>query len=327
MIGQESEVTDDSNVEPVISTTHEEEEINNSNPAVDKYLLQARKAENLQNYLKAEKYANKVLKIVPGNYEAWFIKGKAAGFVSTLGNNRLKEAFDCFSNAVNNVLAKQRESFTTKLNIAIEKLCVTVITMPCDNFINKRSSDNLNIILAMFEEIKSYINEPFTTQSNLSKTRVLKSMGTILYDKAQVAYINHILTEYNNNGGNGKAQPEIWKEFITESYNCIALIDKAVESDPLDSAYVIPKYKMIITILDAICYSYTKSSQGDTTTYTLDPEKKGICYARIVDYHNKIKQFNPDYKIPQESGSFTRKIILIGVVLVIIYQVFKVFSK
>ena len=48
--------------------------------SIENYLKIAKSAYSSQNQVEAENYANKVIEIAPDNYEAWLIKGKAAGW-------------------------------------------------------------------------------------------------------------------------------------------------------------------------------------------------------------------------------------------------------
>ena len=57
-------------------------------PMIDNYLQMAQTALEADNKGEAETYANKIIEIDPENYQAWLIKGKSAGWQSTLQNPR-----------------------------------------------------------------------------------------------------------------------------------------------------------------------------------------------------------------------------------------------
>ena len=67
---------------------------------IDNFLLMAKSAYKGNNKAEAETFCNKILEIVPDHPQAWLIKGRAAGWQSTLVNIRLSEAINCFANAI-----------------------------------------------------------------------------------------------------------------------------------------------------------------------------------------------------------------------------------
>lgn len=67
---------------------------------VENYLALARNASIAGNYGEALNYYNKVLELEPTNYIAWYGKGEAVGWMSTVQTLRLNELFVCFENAI-----------------------------------------------------------------------------------------------------------------------------------------------------------------------------------------------------------------------------------
>ncbi|MDD6155329.1 MAG: TFIIB-type zinc finger domain-containing protein [Eubacteriales bacterium] len=70
--------------------------------AIDNYYKMAESAYKSSNQKEAEDYCNKIIEIEPNNYKAWLLKGKAAGWQSTLANLRIGEAANCFEKAITN---------------------------------------------------------------------------------------------------------------------------------------------------------------------------------------------------------------------------------
>jgi hypothetical protein len=85
---------------------------------VGKFLKIAEAALNHDNSGEAYDYANRALEIDPNNSRAWFIKGKAAGWSSSLLMPRHKEMIGAFSMAVEN--APEEEAQEIKLDAAVE---------------------------------------------------------------------------------------------------------------------------------------------------------------------------------------------------------------
>ena len=72
-------------IEGTVDVSGSTVKIDNSASAKNYYMM-AKSAYDAKNYLEAEKYCNKVIEIDPSTYNAWFIKGKTAGWVSTVQN-------------------------------------------------------------------------------------------------------------------------------------------------------------------------------------------------------------------------------------------------
>ncbi len=64
------------------------------------YLALARTASISRNYEEACGYYNKVLEVDPTNAIAWFGKGEAVGWLSTVQALRLEESLVCFQNSI-----------------------------------------------------------------------------------------------------------------------------------------------------------------------------------------------------------------------------------
>ena len=68
--------------------------------SIKNFYTMAVSAYEAENKAEAENYCNKIIEIEPENYEAWFLKGKAAGWQSTLAKLRIEESVQCFSKAI-----------------------------------------------------------------------------------------------------------------------------------------------------------------------------------------------------------------------------------
>ncbi|WP_260524190.1 tetratricopeptide repeat protein [Serratia sp. PL7] len=67
---------------------------------VDNYLALARSASMAGNHNEAIEYYNKVLEIQPNDFTAWFGKGQAAGWLSSIASFRFGEMLVGFENAI-----------------------------------------------------------------------------------------------------------------------------------------------------------------------------------------------------------------------------------
>ncbi len=78
------------------------------------WLTMAESALQAENYGESEMYATRILEVNPTHAHAWYIKGKSAGWQSTLGNIRLQESRTCFSNALQHTLEAERVAFAAE---------------------------------------------------------------------------------------------------------------------------------------------------------------------------------------------------------------------
>ena len=110
---------------------------------VSSYLMMAESALEVNNYMEAEEYANKVIEIEPQNPEAWFIKGKAAGWQSTLGKIRLSESVQCWGNVITysgDNCAKYQQLIADEMS----KLIKGVVLLKVDLFAKSPSNNTAN---------------------------------------------------------------------------------------------------------------------------------------------------------------------------------------
>jgi hypothetical protein len=78
-------------------------------PSVESLMAIAAAARESKNYEEAHQYYTKVLELDPTNFLAWFFKGEAAGWQSTLNNFRFGEICSGIENALKFVPQENRE--------------------------------------------------------------------------------------------------------------------------------------------------------------------------------------------------------------------------
>lgn len=113
---------------------------------IGNYLMMAGSAFNVENYKEAEEYANKVIEIDPQNAEAWFIKGKAAGYQSTLGKIRLSESVQCWVNTII-YSGNDRQKFQSAVSNEISKLEDAIILLKAETFAESPTESNMRDLL------------------------------------------------------------------------------------------------------------------------------------------------------------------------------------
>lgn len=100
---------------------------------IGNFLMMAKSAFEVKNYKEAEEYANKVIEIDPQNAEAWFIKGKAAGWQSTLSNIRLSESVQCWGNTIQHS-GNKRSKYQEEIANEISELDSIIVNLKAESF-------------------------------------------------------------------------------------------------------------------------------------------------------------------------------------------------
>lgn len=120
------------------------------------YYIIAENAYNASNSKEAESYCNRIIEIEPNNYKAWFLKGHAAGWQSTLTNIRLEESVNCFNKALENAPEDKVEEIKKTASDEILKMSFALITLCCDNYSKNGSVMNGNTIKNTVRAIIAY---------------------------------------------------------------------------------------------------------------------------------------------------------------------------
>lgn len=92
------------------------------------YYTMAESAYDVGNQKEAESYCNRIIEIDPNNYKAWLLKGRAAGWQSTLANIRVEESVNCFNKAIDNAPEDKVEEVKKAASDEISQLCLGYTT-------------------------------------------------------------------------------------------------------------------------------------------------------------------------------------------------------
>jgi tetratricopeptide (TPR) repeat protein len=133
-------------IEGTVDVSGSTVKVDNTAP-IENYFKMAESAYESSNQKEAENYCNKIIEIDPNNYKAWLLKGKAAGWQSTLGNIRVEESVNCFTKALDNAPEEEKSAIKKEASAEIENLSTALMKLCCNNFANFASHDNVNSIL------------------------------------------------------------------------------------------------------------------------------------------------------------------------------------
>ena len=151
--------------------------------AIGNYLDMARNAQDAGNQAEADAYCNRIIEMDTNNWEAWFIKGKAVGWQSTLANVRIPESINAFSKALENCPEEKKEELGEECRSELERLQIALLelrmkgfqTHPNERDINGLTSDANTILhttLNFFLKSGLVVNSP---ESKLKYARIINN--------------------------------------------------------------------------------------------------------------------------------------------------------
>lgn len=222
--------------------------VNPNQTQIDNMLLLATNAFEAGNLKEAESYCNQVIALDAMSYKAWFLKGKAAGWQSTLASLRITEAAHSFGQAIDFAPEEEKEDVKEQTMEELQKLGIACITLRKDKFVKYPDK----------EELEGFDHDQKELLSALS---VLLSKGTVVdIPEEYQEQISTLMYKAGDEGFsmardqfNSKSRPDRndFSRTIEAADNCAELITKSMTISH-DEEAMIPKYEKIISI-----YKYT----------------------------------------------------------------------
>lgn len=264
---------------------------------IDKYYNMAQNAYDADNKREAEEYCNKILEIDNNHYKAWLIKGKAAGWQSTIAKLRIDEAINCFSKAVDN--APQDEVEELKKHVASETnaLCAALISLCCKNFMSLPSKDNADNIIGAALLMKR-VSLSLLSKCGAKTSDISKLLASSISSTAITSWNNTVLPEYS---GDDHPSKFVWERFIERGDAILSLVKIAISLCDDDDEEDYKRYKNMITIQENLIKSasYKYYSQvGWGKEFVLNDESKSRRRNEIMEWHKKCNAINSEHVIP-----------------------------
>lgn len=261
------------------------------------YFTMAENAYEAENKKEAENYSNKIIEIDPTNYKAWFLKGKAAGWQSTLRNIRIEESVNCFTKAIDNAPEDEAEEIKKNAASEISSLSIALMNLCCNNFAKYPSEENADDILTNLKLVKIYslllLGKCGVVPDEFSKEVALK-MNNAVCD----AWGNKITDDYRHSEHPSKYE---WETFKGRCLSCISIIQASIDLSSDDKDIVIQKYKNLIHITTELINSCSYKYSGNgyySKDWMLTEESKQFHRNNISKYQQKIKELDPNYETP-----------------------------
>lgn len=279
------------------------------------FLQIARNAYDSGNKIEAEKYCNKIIEIDDTNYEAWLIKGKSAGWQSTIARSRIDEAVNCFSKSLENAPGEMKEKLKKDISDETSQLILALNKMSCDLYEKFPSSENANKVVNVTKQmISTSVNLMLKCGTSLSDLN--NSMAHIIASSSMKAN-NNAIREYTT------VRTEYTLKRMSECCdNSMALIELSllmVKKDTYADKYKISLYSHLISVQTMIIdQSKCFSLSYDTSISCSDRQKK------IMEWHRKWKEIDNSHEIPEPVASPTdmRPIFKVASIVVFILLIY-----
>lgn len=259
------------------------------------YLILAENASESKNFTDAENYSNKVIEVNPNEAEAWFIKGKAAGWQTTISNLRVNETVNCFNKALE---LNKDESFKTNTQSELKDILLASVLLALDIYSGYPSVDNSNEVLSV-AKLSSSLYSGFCEKHSLDKGDFDELLMVHLVTAIVKTYSAVILHDYK--GYDEHPSDSALVEYLTRVDGAVSILDYATtlgnNNIVLSSAY---KKKIEILTDKEASKSYMIGSGGSwVTSQTLNEETKKLTIDEIMETHKKWNSIDSSHTIPK----------------------------
>lgn len=276
------------------------------------YIEMAKTAFEASNNEEAENYANKVIELDTNNYEAWLIKGKAAGWQSTMANIRFSESISCFEKAIEFAPEDKKEEIKKETIDEARKLLNSLNQLACGHYIDYPSEDNAAEIIGILSSVKTSIDEFKSKMSDVDFSEDNKKLGLDINSAVVTAYSNTIYRDYV--GDEGHPYKFEFEQFRDRAYAATLLLDSCILLVENDKESLITIYNNKLKILEELvkASSFTKEylDGGGSywrVEYTLTDETKQKIVDTIMETHKKLNELDPNHQIPDRNKIQTKQ--------------------
>ncbi len=268
------------------------------NDKIKNFLMMANNAYDADNKKEAENYCNKIIEIEPENYEAWLLKGKSAGWQSTLANLRIDESVNAFQKAIDNAPKDKADKVKKEAIKETTSLCSALVALACKNYAKYGSLSEANTILEGIVTIKK-IALKFLIKCKADMDDINAELAETINVSVVSAYTK-IRKDYE--GRDGHPSDYAFESYAEKTKGAILLLEIAIDLCDDDKDNDIQVYKNLIIITTdleaAKSYTYSAQSGGWITDKCWNAQYKEQLIDKIMEYHNKIKELDPNYVVP-----------------------------
>lgn len=234
----------------------------NTSNQIATWLTMAESALQAENHGESEMYATRILEVNPSHAHAWYIKGKSAGWQSTLGNKRLQESRTCFTNALQHTPEAEQSAYAAELLDELANIARALVQVNANLFSDYPSDaddfqENVNTVIstvAVFEERISLVAD-----------EMRNDMANSINIAAVAAWNNKIVPDYE--GDDDYPSKYQFETLIEQASQCTSMIEFAIG---LKEPHVddLMRYDNLIVMHEFCCDACSWSHEyGDEGSY------------------------------------------------------------
>jgi hypothetical protein len=271
--------------------------------AVQNLLTLAENALNSENHAEAESFANRVLAIEPGNWQAWAIKGHAAGWQSRINNVRIQETANCFANSLKTIPANQYDEKTAEFTTAVDEIANAIMSLNADFFVE--SPNDADDFIWLVKSVNTSVKY-FETVCALPIPEYKIGVAQTLYSAALKAWDETVLPEYR--GSDGYPNAFMFTRLISQASECSELIQFSISLDEMQEENI-ERYDLLMRINDfcseACSWSLQSGSLGlyHAKENTLSSDAKATRF-KLNQHYNQRQLAIEDYLAGKEIEQF-----------------------
>lgn len=213
---------------------------------IKNYLEMANSAYEADNKSEAESYCNRIIEIDNENYEAWFLKGKAAGWQSTIANIRVEESVQCFSKAVDYAPEYKKDMVKASATNEFSSLSSALVTLPCNSFEEYQSQNNANTIIDCANKTKKYALI-LLNKCGIKPNEYEKKIANLINNAAINAWNKTIKPTYEKDNDN-HPKYNAFCTLLNKATLCSTLVKAAVDFADDDELNDEKRYENLIKI-------------------------------------------------------------------------------
>ena len=260
--------------------------VGNPNQAqIDNMLILATNAKEAGNNQEAENYCNQIIALDATCYRAWFLKGQAAGWQSSIKNQRITEAAHAFAQAYDYAPEDEKENIKDRAVEELKNIGLAFISLRKDRFskypddeeLAGFDTDRANLLNALMVLLSKGIAAGIPDG-------YLEEIATMM-NQAAVAGYKTASDKYKNEKHPVESD---WIRCRDALCNCITLTEKAINASDDDDEADITRYKNLIVYSEYLCELKCYTGFGEYTQVGMN--KNGIqgYRNRVEGYKKKI---------------------------------------
>lgn len=214
----------------------------------ENYYALAQDAYDADNKSEAERYCNKIIETNPDDFDAFFLKGKAVGWQTSLVSPRFKEAAICFANAINTLPDKDSKK---ESNVLVEEelksLATAFIRQRCDCFSDDASDRNADGFKENLKEVSTAIDlYEKSTGLHVNRNNVFGNVSAIVQGCMTTVSLL-ILLKYKISG-----TKTAYSTLVSKTDNCIEIMQRTADLCDDDDQSDAKLYQQIIDMTQTL---------------------------------------------------------------------------